>query len=231
MIHDPAVPLVELRDTSKTFTNEAEVVWAVRDVSMRAHAGEFVCIHGPSGAGKSTLLNLIVGLDLADSGEIQVNACNVSQLDENSRATLRRQSVGVVFQDDALIEEFTAEENVALPLEARGDDTRTALVKAADLLATVGLEGMGGRWPRQLSGGQRQRVGVARALAGGRNIIVADEPTGSLDSKTSAELFELIAELCRSGTLAIVCSHDPLCRTYASTVYEMVDGELRPSAS
>lgn len=222
-----AVPLVELRDVTKTFTTEAEMIWAVRDVSLQANAGEFVCIYGPSGAGKSTLLNLIVGLDLADSGEIQVDGQEVTKLDEDSRSTLRRKSVGVVFQDDALIEEFTAAENVALPLEAQNVDTRTALEQAEDLLTTVGLDGMGDRWPRQLSGGQKQRVGIARALAGGRSIIVADEPTGALDSKTSSELFELIADLCQSGTLAMVCSHDPLCRIYAGTVYEMVDGELR----
>lgn len=220
-------PLVLLRDVSKTFTTEAEVVWAVRAAGLRAHAGEFVCIHGPSGSGKSTLLNLLVGLDLADSGEIQVDGLDVHALDEGGRARMRRDRVGVVFQTDALIEEFTVAENVALPLEARDVDSRQALGQARDLLGRVGLDGLGDRWPRRLSGGQRQRAGIARALAGERRIIVADEPTGALDTKASEELFGLLAELCRTGTLVIVCSHDPLCRDYADTVYEMIDGELR----
>lgn len=220
-------PLVVLNDVSKTYRTEAEVIWAVRDVCLRVHAGEFVCIHGPSGSGKSTLLNLIVGLDLADSGEIQVDGATVSTLGEDGRSRVRRELVGMIFQDDALIEEFTAAENVALPLEVRGSDTPAALAVAQGLLATVGLDGLGSRWPRQLSGGQRQRVGIARALAGDRRIVAADEPTAALDTKNSAELFELFADLCRAGTVVIVCSHDPLCRNYADTVYEMVDGELR----
>jgi ABC-type lipoprotein export system ATPase subunit len=223
----PGGALLSLRDVSKSFTTEAEVVRAVRDATLHAKAGEFVCIHGPSGSGKSTLLNLIVGLDLADSGEIRVDGQEVTALDEDARASLRRQSVGMVFQNDALIEEFTAAENVALTLEIEGVATDVALRQAGDLLARVGLGGLGARWPRQLSGGQRQRVGIARALAGGRRVLVADEPTGALDTKASSELFESIAELCRSGTLAVVCSHDPLCRSYADTCYEMIDGRLR----
>ncbi len=151
----------------------------------------------------------------------------LGSLDEDARALLRLRSVGMVFQDDALIEEFTAAENVALALEARGVKSGAALSEAEMRLAAVGLEGLGPRRPDQLSGGQRQRVGIARALAGGRRIIVADEPTGSLDSETSARLFELITELCRGGVLAIVCSHDPLCADYADSVYEMTDGRLR----
>ncbi|MGI5146373.1 ABC transporter ATP-binding protein [Plantactinospora sp. CA-294935] len=222
--------LLELRDVSKSYKTAAEEVWAVRDVSLTATAGEFVCIHGPSGSGKSTLLNLIVGLDLADTGEIQIDGVDVVRMNETARANLRLRTIGVVFQDHALIEEFTATENVALPLEASGTTTAAALQQADQLLARVGLSDLGKRWPGQLSGGQRQRVGIARALAGGRRIIIADEPTGSLDSKASADLFELIAELCSAGTLALVFSHDPLCRRYADTVHEMVDGSLRDAS-
>ncbi|WFE25911.1 ABC transporter ATP-binding protein [Solwaraspora sp. WMMD791] len=221
------MPLLELRDVSKSYTSAAEEVRAVRGVSLAATAGEFICIHGPSGSGKSTLLNLIVGLDLADEGEIQVDGVDVGRMDEAARANLRLRTVGVVFQDHALVEEFTAAENVALPLEASGTATADALAQADRLLTRVGLADLGRRWPGQLSGGQRQRVGIARALAGGRRILVADEPTGSLDSRASSDLFELISELCSAGALAVVSSHDPLCRRYADAVYEMVDGSLR----
>lgn len=212
---------------SKKYITEAEEIWAVREVTLEAEAGQFVCIHGPSGSGKSTLLNLIAGLDLADSGEIKVVGQDVASLDENGRAALRRETVGMVFQDDALIEEFTAAENVALALEARGLDTSAALRQAEEELVKVGLDHLGSRWPRELSGGQRQRVGIARALTGGRRVLVADEPTGALDTKTSSDLFELVTGLCRAGTLAVVCSHDPLCRSYADVCYEMIDGQLR----
>ena len=218
--------LVHLLDVSRGYQSHAEVVWAVNAVDLQASDGEFVCIFGTSGSGKTTLLNLIAGLDLADSGEVQVAGHNVGQLSEDERALLRLVNVGFVFQDDALIGEFTAAENVALPLEARGVASITALAEAAALLQRVGLTGLDGRFPEELSGGQRQRVGIARALAGGRQILIADEPTGALDSKSSVELFELISELCKSGTLAIVCSHDSLCREHADSVYEMVDGRL-----
>ena len=193
-----------------------------------AHRGEFVCVFGASGSGKSTLLNLLAGLDLADSGEIQVGGHNVGVLDESGRAGLRLRTVGVVFQDDNLLEEFTAAENVALPLEALGASRKAAEEEARRQLARVGLSALENRFPHQLSGGQRQRVGIARALTGERAVLLADEPTGSLDSATSREIFALVQELCDGGLLAVVCSHDPLCRGFADTVYEMKDGRLTP---
>lgn len=218
--------MIQLSNVSRSYRSKAEVVRAVVSVDLEVHPGEFVCIFGNSGSGKTTLLNLIAGLDLADSGEIQVGEQRMSELGEDERARLRLTTLGVVFQDDALIAEFTAEENVALPLEARGVSFAYAVAEARGLLEQVGLGGLGRRLPENLSGGQRQRVGVARALAGGRMIVVADEPTGALDSKSSAELFQLIAELCQGGASAVVCSHDPLCRERADTAYEMVDGRL-----
>ncbi|MER7420732.1 ATP-binding cassette domain-containing protein [Micromonospora peucetia] len=203
-----------------------ETVWAARDVHFAARPGEFVCIYGASGSGKSTLLNLLAGLDLADSGEVQVGEVEVSAADEKQRAQLRLRTVGVVFQDNNLIEEFTAVENVALPLEARGVATAEAKAAALEQLSRVGLAGLENRLPRQLSGGQRQRVGVARALTGQRAVLLADEPTGALDSEATQDLFALIRALCDEGILAVVCSHDPRCRTYADTLYEVIDGRL-----
>lgn len=211
---------------SKAYRSAAETVWAARDVDFTARAGEFVCVYGASGSGKSTLLNLLAGLDLADSGEIRVGGVDVSTADEAQRAELRLRTVGVVFQDHNLIEEFTAAENVALPLEARGVPLDQAREQALEQLSRVGLAGLEDRLPWQLSGGQRQRVGVARALTGQRAVLLADEPTGALDSAATQELFELIRRLCDDGVLAVVCSHDPHCRDFADTVYEVVDGRL-----
>ncbi|ACZ39887.1 MULTISPECIES: ABC transporter ATP-binding protein [Sphaerobacter] len=219
--------LLDVSGLHRAFVTPAETVCAVRDVTFSAYAGEFVCIYGASGSGKSTLLNLIAGLDVADSGTIHVNGVDVGALDEGGRARLRLETIGVVFQDHLLIDEFTAWENVALPLEVRGFTGAEARASALAELERVGLAGLEDRLPSQLSGGQRQRVGIARALVGQRRVLLADEPTGSLDSANSRALFALIRKLCDQGTLAVVCSHDPMCQEFADTVYEMVDGRLR----
>lgn len=218
--------MIRLKGLNRSYATEAEVVWAVREVDLEAHAGEFVVVFGASGSGKSTLLNLVAGLDDADSGVVEVWSTDVTRLDEEGRSRLRLETVGVVFQEHQLVEEFTAAENVALPLEARGFGGREAFAEAVEQLSRMGLAGLEARLPHQLSGGQRQRVGIARALAGERRILLADEPTGALDSEASMSLFRLIRGLCNQGTLALVCSHDPGCRQFADTVYEMVDGRL-----
>ncbi len=218
--------MIRTRGVCKAYRSEVETVWAARDVDFEARPGEFVCIYGASGSGKSTLLNLLAGLDLADTGEIQVGGVEVGTAGDEQRAELRLRTVGVVFQDHNLIQEFTAAENVSLPLEALGLPTAQARAEALRQLARVGLPGLEDRFPSQLSGGQRQRVGVARALTGKRAVLLADEPTGALDSAATQELFTLIRTLCDEGVLAVICSHDPRCRDYADTVYEVVDGRL-----
>jgi ABC-type lipoprotein export system ATPase subunit len=219
-------PLLSVEGAGRRYVTGAETVWAVREASFEAHAGEFVAVFGASGSGKSTLVNLLAGLDVPDDGTVWIGQADVGALDEDARARLRLETVGVVFQDHNLVEEFSAAENVALPLEVRGWTYRDALREAEVHLDRVGLAGLGGRLPSQLSGGQRQRVGIARALAGDRRVLLADEPTGALDSANSRALFELIRALCDDGTLAVVCSHDLMVRRFADTVYEMVDGQV-----
>jgi len=183
-------------------------------------------IYGASGSGKSTLINLLAGLDDADSGVVEVGSAVVTSLDEDERAKLRLHQIGVVFQDHRLIEEFTARENVALPVMARGWSEAEAMKHALEQLRRVSLGDVADRFPDQLSGGQRQRVGIARALAGHRDVLLADEPTGSLDSKASQGVFELLSELSKQGACIVLCSHDESCRPYADSLYEMVDGKL-----
>lgn len=215
----------------RAYRSAVEVVWAAREVDLTVRPGDFVCIHGVSGSGKSTLVNLLAGLEVADSGSVRVAGSELTTATEQERSQLRLTRVGVVFQDHNLIEEFTALENVSLPLEARGVPLSEAQAEAGAWLGKVGLAGLESRLPTQLSGGQRQRVGIARALVGGRSVLLADEPTGALDSTATLELFRLIRELCDGGLLAVVCSHDVRCRTMADSVYEVVDGRLTLSGS
>ncbi len=222
--------LVVAEAVCRLYVSEAETVRAVDEVDMVATAGEFLCLFGHSGSGKTTLLNLLAGLDLPTSGRVVVEGRATSDLSEDDRVRLRRETIGMVHQTDFLIEEFTAAENVALPLEASGLPVRAAVQEAELLLARVGLAGYEERLPRQLSGGQRQRVGIARALTGGRRVLLADEPTGALDSRNAEAIYGLFRDLCAGGTLVIVASHDPMCRDHATRLLEMNDGKFVGSA-
>jgi putative ABC transport system ATP-binding protein len=223
--------LVEARGLRRSFSSDVETIHAVDDVDLDVLAGEFVCIHGASGSGKSTLIGVLAGLDVPERGELTLAGRSVTGLDDTGRAQLRISTVGVVFQDHALIEEFTALENVALPLAVQGMAKQAAELEAREQLARVGMRDLVHRFPGQLSGGQRQRVGIARALVGDRRVLLADEPTGALDSKNSLALFELIRQLCDQGVAAVVCSHDTRCQDYADSVFEMVDGRLHSGFS
>lgn len=211
---------------TKRYVTAAETVHAVDDVSIVLSAGEFVCLHGTSGSGKSTLLHLLAGLTEADSGRVLVDGVDMVTAGVSERARIRRTTMGVVFQRDNLIDEFTAWENVALPLEITGVLGGSARAQAEEMLALVGVGDLAGRRPAELSGGQRQRVGIARALAGGRRLLLADEPTGALDSVSSRALFKLFTELAGDGVALLVVSHDPECRSWATRSLEMVDGRL-----
>lgn len=219
--------LLDVQGLSRAFVSPAGTVRAVKDVSFTARAGQLVCVHGASGSGKSTLVNLLSGLLVPDAGRILVDSVSIGGTTDAERSRLRLDTIGVVFQDVRLIEEFTVLENVALPLEARRISHGDAFRRAAEALDEVGLSGVHDRFPATLSGGQCQRVGIARALVGGQRLLLADEPTGALDSKTSREMFELFRALCHKGVLVVVCSHDPLCLEFADVAVEMSDGRLR----
>lgn len=222
--------LVDLQNVVRSFASGHERVEAVRGVTFQVPHGQFVCIYGSSGSGKSTLLSLIAGLDTPDSGSIRVGGHELTEMDESARASFRLNHTGVVFQDDNLIDELTALENVALPLQALGGRWDDSVAAARAKLEQVGVGSLSGRYPRDMSGGQRQRVGIARGLVGRRVLLVADEPTGALDSTNSRALFALLKDLCAGDSSVIVATHDPIARDFADAVYDMVDGSLHPAA-
>ena len=221
---------VSVEAVSRVYETGSEPVWAVRDVTLAIPTGSFVCLFGPSGSGKSTLLNLLAGLDLPTIGSVRVFGRPIEGDSEDERARMRLHDVGVIFQDHHLIEEFTAVENVMLPLEARGVCAAEARKQACAQLTRVGLSGLEERPPAKLSGGQAQRVGIARALAGGRRLLLADEPTGALDSANSTALFKLLRDLCDSGTTVVLATHELASQDYADAVFVMRDGRLDADA-
>jgi len=201
------VKVLEAHQLSKQVSSPEGTLTILRDVSFKIDAGETVAVVGPSGAGKSTLLALLAGLDLPTSGHVDLNGSNLSNLDEDGRAIKRAESVGFVFQSFHLVPSLNALENVMLPLELAGrDDARGA---ARDIIDKVGLADRWSHYPAQLSGGEKQRVAIARAFAAEPAVLFADEPTGNLDSRTGANIMELMFELNRnSSTTLILVTHD-----------------------
>jgi putative ABC transport system ATP-binding protein len=219
--------IARLESASKRFTVGDEVIVAVDGVSFGVASGEFACVYGASGSGKTTMVNILAGIDTADSGEVFVAGQSLSGRSESGRANIRLHNIGVVFQSNNLLPEFTAQENVALPLMVRGLSRAKADAVAEAALRSVGLPDLGDRPPERMSGGQRQRVGIARALAGEQGLLLADEPTGALDSENSRQLFGLLRHLCDDrGTAVVLATHDPLAQEFADSVYLMVDGVL-----
>ncbi len=199
--------VLEAHQLSKEVSSPEGTLTILRDVSFKVVAGETVAVVGPSGAGKSTLLALLAGLDLPTRGHVDLNGANLSELDEDGRALVRAESVGFVFQSFHLVPSLNALENVMLPLELAGhDDARRA---AREIVDKVGLADRWSHYPAQLSGGEKQRVAIARAFATEPAVLFADEPTGNLDSRTGANIMELMFELNRSSsTTLILVTHD-----------------------
>ncbi|WP_058835462.1 ABC transporter ATP-binding protein [Luteimonas abyssi] len=221
------VPVIETRGLSKIYAEgtEAEVA-ALKGVDLRIDHGDFVAIMGPSGSGKSTLMNLIGCLDTPSDGQYLCDGIDVATLDAEALAELRRDKIGFVFQGFHLLPRMTALENVAMPLGyARvPPDERTA--RAQDALASVGLGARSGHRPNELSGGQQQRVAIARALINQPPVLLADEPTGALDSKTGEEILALFKRLRDDGHTVVLITHDAEVAAHADRIYVMRDGEL-----
>lgn len=223
-----ASPIIQTRSLAKTYLIGNVRVAALEDVSLSVDEGRFVAISGASGSGKSTLLNLLGGLDTPSGGTIEVSGALVSAMDRDALARYRRFGAGMIFQSFNLVPSRTALENVELPLVFSGVDKKERKRRAAELLDKVGLAHRAGHRPSELSGGEQQRVAVARALANSPRLLLADEPTGNLDSQTSREIVGLLAELNRSRHLTVVMvSHEEsLVREYAQEVIRLRDGRV-----
>jgi putative ABC transport system ATP-binding protein len=201
-------------------------LYALRDASLDIRAGEFVAIIGPSGSGKSTLLNLIGGIDKPDSGRVWVDGLEVNALDENRLAKWRGEKIGIVFQFFQLLPTLTALENVMLPMELRNTFADNRRARAAHALARVGLAERATQLPSELSGGEQQRVAIARALANDPPILLADEPTGNLDTDTGLRVVELLAELNRAGKTIVLVTHEEALARAAQRIVRVRDGRV-----
>ena len=222
--------LIELRAVSKRYDNDG--AFAVDDVSLDVAAGESVAIMGPSGSGKSTLLNLVAGLDRPTSGTVTVAGQRIDALSETSLARYRRQRVGIIFQFFNLLDDLTVADNVLLPAQLAGVSRAAARRKADELLELLKISEYRQAYPARLSGGERQRVAIARALVNSPELLLADEPTGALDTTTGEEIGALLRELNQAGQSMIMVTHNPdLARRYASRTIEIVDGRVTDDAA
>ncbi len=218
---------IHCRQLCKTFKQGDEIITGLDHVDLDIEAGEFVCLSGPSGSGKTTLLNAIGGLDTPDSGEISMGDLRVDRLERGRLADMRLHHIGFVFQAYNLIPVLSAQENVEFVMQVQGLPAAERAQKAREILLEVGLDGMEDRRPAQLSGGQQQRVAVARAIVSRPALVLADEPTANLDSKTSDELMELFTELNRHhNTTFVIATHDQRVMRYAKRIVRMLDGRI-----
>lgn len=222
-----AAPVIRLQDVRKEYVVGDSHIHALDGVSLTVSPGEFVCISGRSGSGKSTMLNMLAGLEKPTSGEIVILDKHIENMSESARIRFRRQYIGFVFQSYNLMPQYTAVENVELPLMLRGIGKRERRKQALAVMEQVGIVSHAEHKPSELSGGQQQRVGIARALITKPPIIFADELTGNLDTKTSAEIMDLLTSLFRSsGTTFMLVSHDPDMSRYTDRTIHLLDGNI-----
>jgi len=223
--NNAAAPLIELSAITKTYGQGQVAFQALRGIDLAIHEGEFVAIMGPSGSGKSTAMNILGCLDIPSSGAYRFRGVHVEQMNRNQRALLRRHYLGFVFQGFNLLARTSAQENVELPLLYRGESAAARHAAARAALASVGLKGWEHHTQAELSGGQQQRVAVARAIVTKPTLLLADEPTGNLDSKTSHEIMELLTALNRDqGITILMVTHEPEMARYAQRIVHFVDG-------
>ena len=222
-----AAPVIRLQDVRKEYVVGDSHIHALDGVSLSVSPGEFVCISGRSGSGKSTMLNMLAGLEKPTSGEIVILDKHIENMSESARIRFRRQYIGFVFQSYNLMPQYTAVENVELPLMLRGIGKRERRKQALAVMEQVGIVSHAEHKPSELSGGQQQRVGIARALITKPPIVFADELTGNLDTKTSAEIMDLLTGLFRSsGTTFMLVSHDPDMSRYTDRTIHLLDGKI-----
>ena len=218
--------MLELRRVSKVYGQGAAVVHALDEVSLEVDAGTMVAVMGPSGSGKSTLLTIAGSLEEPTSGQVLVAGRDLATMSRNDKAQLRRQSIGYVFQDFNLLPGLTAAENVALPLELDGVAVPKARAAGLAALEVLGVAGRARWYPDQLSGGERQRVAIARAVVGDRRLLLADEPSGALDSVNAGEVMRLLHEACERGVAAVVVTHDAQLAAWADRIVLLRDGRM-----
>jgi putative ABC transport system ATP-binding protein len=217
---------LELRRVSKVYGEGPAEVHALRDIDLSVEPGALVAVMGPSGSGKSTLLTIAGSLEDPTRGEVLVGGSALSGMSRNAKARLRRRSIGYVFQDFNLLAGLTAAENVALPLELDGVAARKARVAGMEALEQLGLADRASRFPDELSGGERQRVAIARAVVGERRLLLADEPSGALDSANGEAVMRLVRAACQQGVAGVVVTHDAQLASWADRVVFLRDGRV-----
>jgi putative ABC transport system ATP-binding protein len=217
---------LELRDVSKVYGEGANEVHALRCVDLSVEAGALVAVMGPSGSGKSTLLTIAGSLEVPSGGQVLIDGVTVSAMSRNDRARLRRRSIGYVFQDFNLLAGLSAVENVCLPMELDGIAARKARIAGMEALEELGLSDRASSFPDELSGGERQRVAIARAVVGERHLLLADEPSGALDSANAEAVIRLIRAACQRGVAGVVVTHDAQLASWADRVVFLRDGRV-----
>jgi putative ABC transport system ATP-binding protein len=221
-----ANPLIQITNIKRDFVLGNEIVYVLKGIDLEINKGEYVALMGPSGSGKSTLMNLLGCLDTPTSGSYILNGKDVSKMHDDELAEIRNKEIGFVFQTFNLLPRTTALDNVALPMVYAGFSKSDRKIRAEEVLNQVGLADRMDHQPNQLSGGQRQRVAVARALVNGPSIILADEPTGNLDSKTSEEIMKLFGDIHKLGNTVIVVTHEEEVAAYAHRIIRLRDGMI-----
>jgi len=217
---------LELRQVSKFYGTGATEVQALREVDLAVERGSLVAVMGPSGSGKSTLLTIAGSLEEPTSGEVVIDGHSLADMSHNDKARLRRRTVGYVFQEFNLLAGLTAAENVSLPLELDGVSARKAHAAGMAVLEDLGLADRAAHYPDELSGGERQRVAIARAIVGERSLLLADEPSGALDSSNGEAVMRMILSACRRGVAAMVVTHDAQLASWADRVVFIRDGRI-----
>ena len=218
--------MIEVNNLQKIFRTEEVETWALNDVSFNVADGEFVAIMGPSGCGKSTLLNILGLLDNPTKGSYKLQGVEVATLDENHRTDLRKGVIGFVFQSFNLIDELNVRENIELPLLYMGVPAKERRQRAEEVMERMNISHREKHFPNQLSGGQQQRVAIARAVIAGPKLILADEPTGNLDSVNGQEVMNLLKELNRQGTTIVMVTHSRHDASYANRIINLFDGSI-----